>query len=124
MTYGADYDHQLRYTIWPLESISETSNYDRSTFVNYFVRIPIGTYKLHRLKRNFTIPQSKPAGRTAPLNLSSGGGNGGEPWVVHSGVVIVLAKLLPALPRPPEHEPYARAIRDYLAHVLKSLVRR
>ncbi|CAH2247052.1 jg23900 [Pararge aegeria aegeria] len=64
----------------------------------------------------------KPAGRATPLNLSTGN-NSGEAWVVHSGVVIVLAKLLPALPRPPEHEDYARAIRDYLAHVLKSLVR-
>lgn len=67
--------------------------------------------------------QSKPAGRTAPLNLSMGSNNG-EAWVIHSGVVIVLAKLLPALPRPPEHEAHARALRDYLAHVLKSLVRR
>lgn len=68
--------------------------------------------------------QSKPAGRTPPLNLSSGGGGGGESWVIHSGVVIVLGKLLPALPRPPEHVAHARAMRDYLAHVLKSLVRR
>lgn len=67
--------------------------------------------------------QSKPAGRTAPLNLSTGSSSG-EAWVVHSGVVIVLAKLLPALPRPPNHEAHARALRDYLAHVLKSLVRR
>ncbi|KAG6445369.1 hypothetical protein O3G_MSEX003892 [Manduca sexta] len=66
--------------------------------------------------------QSKPAGRIAPLNLSVGSNNG-EAWVIHSGVVIVLAKLLPALPRPHEHEAHARALRDYLAHVLKSLVR-
>ncbi|XP_059046581.1 WD repeat and FYVE domain-containing protein 3 [Achroia grisella] len=74
-------------------------------------------------RQSSAINESKPAGRTAPLNLSSSGGTSGEAWVVHSGVVIVLAKLLPALPRPPEHQAYAWAIRDYLAHVLKSLVR-
>ncbi|XP_072939310.1 WD repeat and FYVE domain-containing protein 3 [Epargyreus clarus] len=73
-------------------------------------------------RQSSAINESKPAGRTAPLNLSMGSTTG-EAWIVHSGVVIVLAKLLPALPRPPEHEDYARAIRDYLAHVLKSLVR-
>ncbi|XP_047018830.1 WD repeat and FYVE domain-containing protein 3 isoform X2 [Helicoverpa zea] len=73
-------------------------------------------------RQSSAINESKPAGRTAPLNLSTGSNNG-EAWVIHSGVVIVLAKLLPALPRPPEHEAHARAIRDYLAHVLKSLVR-
>ncbi|XP_026315295.1 WD repeat and FYVE domain-containing protein 3 isoform X1 [Hyposmocoma kahamanoa] len=73
-------------------------------------------------RQSSAINETKPAGRTAPLNLSTGS-NSGEAWVVHSGVVIVLAKLLPALPRPAEHEMYARALRDYLAHVLKSLVR-
>ncbi|XP_052739616.1 WD repeat and FYVE domain-containing protein 3 isoform X1 [Bicyclus anynana] len=73
-------------------------------------------------RQSSAINEAKPAGRATPLNLSVAN-NSGEAWVVHSGVVIVLAKLLPALPRPPEHEDYARAIRDYLAHVLKSLVR-
>ncbi|CAH0406921.1 unnamed protein product [Chilo suppressalis] len=73
-------------------------------------------------RQSSAINETKPAGRTAPLNLSASGSSG-EAWVIHSGVVIVLAKLLPALPKPPEHEQYARAIRDYLAHVLKSLVR-
>ncbi|XP_073949629.1 WD repeat and FYVE domain containing 3 bchs isoform X5 [Choristoneura fumiferana] len=73
-------------------------------------------------RQSSAINESKPAGRTAPLNLSTGSSSG-EAWVVHSGVVIVLAKLLPALPRPSDHEAHARALRDYLAHVLKSLVR-
>ncbi|XP_063360999.1 WD repeat and FYVE domain-containing protein 3 [Cydia amplana] len=72
-------------------------------------------------RQSSAINESKPAGRTAPLNLSAS--SSGEAWVVHSGVVIVLARLLPALPRPAPHEPHARALRDYLAHVLKSLVR-
>ncbi|KAH9634486.1 hypothetical protein HF086_005479 [Spodoptera exigua] len=57
---------------------------------------------------------SKPAGRTAPLNLSTGSNNG-----LYTGC----GNKLSYLPRPPEHEAHARAIRDYLAHVLKSLVR-
>ncbi|XP_063625068.1 WD repeat and FYVE domain-containing protein 3 isoform X6 [Cydia splendana] len=72
-------------------------------------------------RQSSAINESKPAGRTAPLNLSAS--SSGEAWVVHSGVVIVLARLLPALPRPAPHEAHARALRDYLAHVLKSLVR-
>ncbi|XP_041988446.1 WD repeat and FYVE domain-containing protein 3 isoform X2 [Aricia agestis] len=73
-------------------------------------------------RQGSAINEIKPAGRATSLNLTSGGSNN-EAWIVHSGVVIVLAKLLPAMPRPPEHEKHARAIRDYLAHVLKSLVR-
>ncbi|XP_013136789.1 PREDICTED: WD repeat and FYVE domain-containing protein 3 [Papilio polytes] len=73
-------------------------------------------------RQSSAINESKPAGRAAPLNLSTGGTS--EAWVIHSGVVIVLAKLLPALPTPEQHEHHARALRDYLAHVLKSLVRR
>ncbi|CAH2076588.1 unnamed protein product, partial [Iphiclides podalirius] len=73
-------------------------------------------------RQSSAINETKPAGRAAPLNLSVGSSSG-EAWVVHSGVVIVLAKLLPALPRPEQHEDFARAMRDYLAHVLKSLVR-
>ncbi|XP_068632967.1 WD repeat and FYVE domain-containing protein 3 isoform X2 [Battus philenor] len=73
-------------------------------------------------RQSSAINETKPAGRAAPLNLSVSSSSG-EAWVVHSGVVIVLAKLLSALPRPPEHEDYARALRDYHAHVLKSLVR-
>ncbi|XP_050346639.1 WD repeat and FYVE domain-containing protein 3 isoform X1 [Nymphalis io] len=73
-------------------------------------------------RQSSAINEAKPAGRATPLNLSTAS-TSGEAWVVHSGVVIVLAKLLPALPRPPEHAPHARAMRDYLAHVLKSLVR-
>ncbi|XP_013179018.1 PREDICTED: WD repeat and FYVE domain-containing protein 3 isoform X1 [Papilio xuthus] len=72
-------------------------------------------------RQSSAINETKPAGRAAPLNLSTGGTS--EAWVIHSGVVIVLAKLLPALPRPQDHEDHARALRDYLAHVLKSLVR-
>lgn len=73
-------------------------------------------------RQSSAINENKPTGRTAPLNFSTGSNNG-EAWIIHSGVVIVLAKLLPALPRPAEHETHARAMRDYLAHVLKSLVR-
>ncbi|CAH0714498.1 unnamed protein product, partial [Brenthis ino] len=73
-------------------------------------------------RQSSAINEAKPAGRATPLNLSVGN-TSGEAWVVHSGVVIVLAKLLPALPRPRAHPEYSRAIRDYLAHVLKSLVR-
>ncbi|CAG4985996.1 unnamed protein product [Colias eurytheme] len=73
-------------------------------------------------RQSSAINEAKPAGRSTPLNLSIGAPST-EAWVIHSGVVIVLAKLLPALPRPQEHENDARALRDYLAHVLKSLVR-
>ncbi|XP_022116141.2 WD repeat and FYVE domain-containing protein 3 isoform X3 [Pieris rapae] len=73
-------------------------------------------------RQSSAINEAKPAGRSAPMNLSIGAPSN-EAWVIHPGVVIVLAKLLPALPRPAEHEDYARALRDYLAHVLKSLVR-
>ncbi|XP_061381193.1 WD repeat and FYVE domain-containing protein 3 isoform X2 [Danaus plexippus] len=72
-------------------------------------------------RQSSAVNEVKPPGRTAPLNLS--GGSPGEAWVVHAGVVLTLARLLPALPRPPQHEAHARAVRDYLAHVLKSLVR-
>ncbi|XP_053612398.1 WD repeat and FYVE domain-containing protein 3 isoform X1 [Plodia interpunctella] len=73
-------------------------------------------------RQSSAINETKPAGRTAPLNLS-GSSSSGEAWVVHAGVVIVLARLLPALPRPAQHVAHARALRDYLAHVLKSLLR-
>ncbi|XP_049867714.1 WD repeat and FYVE domain-containing protein 3 isoform X4 [Pectinophora gossypiella] len=73
-------------------------------------------------RQSSAINESKPAGRAPPLNLSMGASSG-EAWVVHAGVVMVLARLLPALPRPQHHDAHARALRDYLAHVLKSLVR-
>ncbi|GBP47766.1 WD repeat and FYVE domain-containing protein 3 [Eumeta japonica] len=73
-------------------------------------------------RQSSAINEPKPAGKTAPLNLSTGASTG-EAWIVHAGVVVVMAKLLPALPRPEQYEVDARAIRDYLAHVLKSLVR-
>lgn len=49
-----------------------------------------------------------------------------EPLVVHGGVVVCLMRLLPSLPPlddNPNH-PHSTALQDYLAHVLKSLVRR
>lgn len=49
-----------------------------------------------------------------------------EPLVVHGGVVVCLIKLLPSLPSiyAVGNHPQATALQDYLAHVLKSLVRR
>lgn len=71
--------------------------------------------------RQKSLDNSRPC--VSSLNLSP---PNPEPLVVHGGVVVCLLRLLPSLPsvsNDPNH-PHSTAMEDYLAHVLKSLVRR